>query len=245
LAEVEATPRPESPGLLLYCVAEASAPLPGDGRGVHGGELRRLAHGELVAVVSSIAEPARLAAPTTAELLDYEHVIRSHHAVADVVPMRFGSMLADEAAVRSHLDEQSAVYLRALKRVSGCVELGVRLLVSGTGSPATPEELPKQEPRSGASYLKALQRRYSAESRLRDHCAALEQALLSKVAPLCREHRLELSAPRPGEPVLCSLYFLVPRGQVSLFHAALSADAAGESTPTAVSGPWPPFNFVD
>jgi hypothetical protein len=243
--EVEATPRPESSGLLFYCITEASSPLPEAGRGVHGGELRRVAHGGLVAVVSSITAPERLAAPTTAELLDYERVIRSHHAVADVVPMRFGSMLADEAAVRAHLDEQQAVYLRALRRVAGCVELGVRLLVSSPGSPAAPEELPKQEPRSGASYLKALQRRYSAESRLRDHCAALEQALVSKVAPLCKEHRMELSPVRPGEPALCSLYFLVPRGQVSLFHAALSADAAGESTPTAVSGPWPPFNFVD
>jgi hypothetical protein len=226
---------------LLYCIAEASSPLPGDGHGVHGGELRRLAHGGLVAVVSSIAEPERLASATTAELLDYERVIRSQHAVADVVPMRFGSMLADEAAVRAHLDEQQALYLRSLKRVAGCVELGVRLLVSGPGSPATPEAPPKQEARSGASYLKALQRRYSSENQLRDRCTALEQALLSKVAPLCRE----LSPARPGEPVLCSLYFLVPRGNVSLFHAALSADAASESTPTAVSGPWPPFNFVD
>lgn len=196
-------------------------------------------------MVSSIAEPSRLAAPTTAELLDYERVIRSHHAVADVVPMRFGSMLADEAAVRAHLDAQRAVYLRALERVAGCVELGVRLLVPEPGSPPTPEEAPKQEARSGARYLKALQRWYSAESQLRDRCAALEQALLSKVSALCREHRRELSPPRPGEPVLCSLYFLVPRGQVPLFHAALSANAASDSTPTTVSGPWPPFNFVD
>jgi len=238
-------PRPGRAGLLLYCIAEASSPLPEEGHGVHSGALRRLAHGGLVAVVSSIAEPERLASATTAELLDYERVIRSHHAVADVVPMRFGSMLADEAAVRAHLEEQQAVYLRSLKRVAGCVELGVRLLVSGPGSPATPEEPPKQETRSGAGYLKALQRRYSGENQLRERCAALEQALLSKVAPLCREHRRELSPPRPGEPVLCSLYFLVPRGQVSLFHAALSVDAASESTPTSVSGPWPPFNFVD
>ena len=245
MAEGEDTPRPESAGLLLYCIVNASSSPPGEGLGVYGGALRWVSHGGLVAVVSPIAEPSRLAAPTTAELLDYERVIRAHHAVADVVPMRFGSMLADEAAVRAHLDAQQAVYQRALERVAGCVELGVRLLVSPPDSPATPEAPPKQEIRSGASYLKALQRRHSAESRLRDHCAALEQALVSKVAPLCREHRMELAPPRPGEPVLCSLYFLVPRGQVPLFHAALSANAAGDSTPAAVSGPWPPFNFVD
>jgi hypothetical protein len=244
VAEVDAAPRLGGTGLLLYCIAESSSAVPGGGNGVQGGELRRMDYGELAAVVSPIAEPPRMAAPSTAELLDYERVIRSQHAIADVVPMRFGSMLADEAAVRAHLEDQRAVYLRALKRVAGCVELGVRMWVSGPGRPVAPEEPPKQEPRSGADYLKALQRRYSAESRLRDHCAALEQALVAKVGPLCREHRMELSSPRPGEPVLCSVYFLVPRDKVSVFRTALPVDS-GHDTPTTLSGPWPPFNFVD
>jgi hypothetical protein len=230
---------------LLYCIAGAASSLPAGGLGVHGGELRRVAHEGLVAVVSSIEEPSRLASPGTAELLDYERVIREHHAVADVVPMRFGGVLADEAAVRAHLEAQRASYLRALERVAGCVELGVRRVISAPVSPAAPEEPPKLEARTGASYLRALQLRHSAESQLRDRCAALEQSVVSQVSALCREHRMELSPVRPGEPVLCSLYFLVPRSQVPLFHAALAADAASESTPIAVSGPWPPFNFVD
>lgn len=230
---------------LLYCIAGASASLPAEGLGVYGGALRRVTHAGLVAVVSSVEHSSRLASPVTEELLEYERVIRSHHAVADVVPMRFGSTLADEAAVRQHLEAQRASYLRTLERVAGCVELGVRMRVSAPASPAAPEPPPKPEARTGARYLQSLQRRHSAENHLRDRCAALEQAVFAKVSALCREHRVELSPVRPGEPVLCSLYFLVPRSQVPLFHAALAADTASESTPTAVSGPWPPFNFVD
>ena len=226
--------------LLLYCIADAAAALPRDGQ---AGGLLRIVHGGLAAVVSPLAEPGWVEAPAKAELLAYERIIRSQHAVADVLPMRFGSVLSGEAAVRAHLDEQRETYQRALTRTAGCVELGVRALLSAP-PPTAPETDVKPMSRSGADYLEARRRHYSSENRLRERCVALEQALLSKVAPLCREHRMELPAPRPGEPALCSLYFLVPREQVLAFRTAVSATPVQCHTDVALSGPWPPFNFV-
>jgi len=217
--------------LLLYCIGDASL-APPDG-------LRRIVHRELAALVSPIAEPARVATPSREELLEYERVIRSSHALADVLPMRFGGLLPDEEAVRAHLDERRAVYLRALTRIAGCVEFGVRARLSPPLPPVATEDVAEPASRSGADYLKARQRRYSAENRLRDQCEALEQALLSKVAPLCREHRMERS------PTSCSLYFLVPRDQVSAFRAAVSPTPDVGPTELTLSGPWPPFNFVE
>jgi len=227
--------------LLLYCIADAAAALPRDGQ---AGGLLRIVHGGLAAVVSPVAEPRRVEAPAKAELLAYERIIRSQHAVADVLPMRFGSVLPGEAAVRAHLDEQRETYQRALTRTAGCVELGVRALLSAPPPPTTPETAVKPMSRSGADYLEARRRHYSAENRLRERCVALEQALLSKVAPLCREHRMELPAPRTGEPALCSLYFLVPREQVLAFRTAVPTIPVQSHTELALSGPWPPFNFV-
>jgi hypothetical protein len=237
-------PGPEDSGLMLYCIARASSAVPSETPGVHDARLQRIESGELVAMVSPVAEMARVAAPSQADLLAYERVIRSQHAVADVVPMRFGSVLSGEEEVRAHLEEQGAAYLCALTRVAGCVEMGVRALISPPSPPAMPEEA-MPPVRSGADYLKARQRRYSSESHLREHCAALEQSLLSKVAPLCREHRMEFSRPRPGEPALFSVYFLVPRDQVPAFRAALSSSPGADHPKTSLSGPWPPFNFVD
>ena len=237
-------PRPGDTGLLLYCISDATAPWPGEGLGLRGARLQRMTHGGLAAGVSPVSELSRETAPT-AELLEFERVIRSWHAVADVLPMRFGGVLSGEAAVRAHLDEHRDAYVRALARVSGCVEMGVRALVSSPPPPVAREDVAKAAPRSGAAYLEARRHRYSAENRLRDQCAALEQLLLSKAAPLCREHRTELSSPRPGEPALCSLYFLVPRGDVSAFRAAVSSIPDDVPASLTLSGPWPPFNFVD
>jgi hypothetical protein len=247
LAERDASPGTVGAGLLLYCIGDASAPLPSGELGVKGGGLQRVIRGELAAVVSPVGDPQWVAAPTATELLEYERVIRAQHSVADVVPMRFGSVLSDEAAVSAHLDEQRASYLRTLARVGGCVEMGVRALIRAPSAPepAEREEAPRPASRSGADYLRAVQRRYSAESRLREQCTALEQTLVSKVAPLCREHRSESRPQRSGEPVLCSLYFLVPREHVSAFRAALSPLPELEHAELALSGPWPPFNFVE
>jgi hypothetical protein len=230
--------------LVLYCVGAASTALPADVRGGQGGGLLCIVQGGLAAVVSPQAEPVQEVHPSAEELLAYERVIRSQHAVADVVPMRFGSVLTGEAAVREHLDAQRATYQRVLTRVSGCVEMGVRMLVAPPPPPAAREEPVTPVSRSGADYLKSRQQRHSAETQLRNQCTALEQELLSKVGPLCREHRAELSPLRPGEPALYSLYFLVPRGQVPAFRATVSTL---EDSPAKISlsGPWPPFNFVD
>lgn len=235
----------ESAGLLLYGIGAAASAWPSDGRGVRGGGLRYVTHGELTAVVSLLSDTAWVAAPAAAELLEYERVIRAQHAVADVVPMRFGAVLADEGAVRAHLDAQRSSYLRALTRIAGCVELGIRARLSLPNPPPAPEGATRPVIRSGADYLQARQRHYSVETRLRDQCAALEQALLAKVAPLCREHRREFSPPRSGEPARCSLYFLVPRDQVPAFRAAVSPTVVDGFTELALSGPWPPFNFVE
>jgi hypothetical protein len=232
-------------GLVLYCIGSSSSALPGDVRGAQESGLLFIAQGELAAVVSPGAESRRGEAPTAAELLAYERVIHSQHAVADVVPMRFGSVLSDEAAVRAHLDAQRATYLRVLARVSGCVEMGVRVLVPPSAPPAAREVAVKPAGRSGTAYLKALRQRHSAENQQRNQCEALEQELLSRVAPLCREHRVELSPLRLGEPALCSLYFLVPRGEVPVFRASVSTFAQGRTVEVSLSGPWPPFNFVD
>ena len=244
MAERDAVPRSLGAGLLLYGIGDTSSAWPSDERGVQGGGLRRIAHGGLTALVSPLVERARVATPVRVDLLDYERVIRAWHAVADVLPMRFGSVLSDEAEVRAHLDEQRAPYLRVLTRISGCVEMGVRALVSAPPPAPEPEEAVKPEVRSGADYLRARRHRHAVENRLRDRCTVLEQTLLSKVGPLCREHQVEFSPSRSGGPALYSLYFLVPRGQVSAFRAALSPMPVTGLAELTLSGPWPPFNFV-
>lgn len=232
-------------GLLLYCVRAcaggAPPPLPPGARGVLGAELRWIARGDLAALVSAAGDPAALAAPAAAELLRYQAVIQEQHAAADVLPMRFGGVLADDEAVRAHLEAQGDAYRGALARLSGCVEMGVRALLE---APAPPREGPAERA-SGAAYLRARQRRYAGEEDLRRAAVELlEREYLPRVAPLCREHRVDAAPQRSGGPSLCSFYFLIPREEVPAFREALAPLLQGGARQIVISGPWPPYSFV-
>jgi hypothetical protein len=56
-------------------------------------------------------------------------------------------------------------------------------------------------------------------------------------------HKVEF--PSSGRSRLLSLYFLVPRDSVGCFRRAARGLHRNESVKLLLSGPWPPYNFVD
>lgn len=224
--------------LLLHCIGHAAA-LAALGEG----DLRCVAEGDLAALAAPVALRQRVASPQQAELLDYQRRIQRVHAAADVLPMRFGSVLGDEDAVRAHLRERQRDYLVALERVAGCAEMGLRAFVHAASPPPEDANARALPVRSGTAYLKARQRRHAWESELVEACAALERSTLAVAAAHCREHRAE--APRTrAAGARVSLYFLVPRARVPALRDAL-APLVASAPGRALTGPWAPYSFVD
>jgi hypothetical protein len=231
------SPRTPQSGLLLHCIGHARAlPLADEG------DLRRVRWGELAAMAAPITDRRSMVAPEAPELLRYGRRIQRIHASADVLPMRFGSVLADEDAVRAHLRERREEYFAALDRIAGCVEMSVRALVRADGPPPGGPDAKAMPIRSGTDYLKARQRRHAWEEELQERCAALERAVVAAALPHCREHRAEGPQTRP-DGARVSIHFLVPKGRVPALREAmeplLSLDACHSLT-----GPWPCYNFV-
>ena len=56
--------------------------------------------------------------------------------------------------------------------------------------------------------------------------------------------RRKVESPSREEPLL-SLYFLVPRTSVECFREATRQCLKDGPAKPVVSGPWPPYNFVD
>lgn len=220
--------------------------------GVLGAQLAWIVGGDLAALVSPVVDPAAIAAPSTADLLRYQGVIQQQHEDADVLPMRFGGVLADEEEVRAHLDAQRHEYRRALARVAGCAEMGVRVLLEAEAAAPAPRAGEESGPAggaSGAAYLRARQRRYAAEEGRRRRAEdLLQREILPLVAPHCREHLVQTPPSPSGAPAIGSFYFLVPRSEVPAFRAALASllrESIQEGAQQLmISGPWPPYSFV-
>lgn len=106
----------------LYAVsAHPAPPLPV----LDDAALRFTAAGELAVVWGPAATVARR--PTLAALRRHAGIVEALMSDRDVLPMRFGTRVADARAAERALDERRADLARGLQQVRGAAEVGVRV----------------------------------------------------------------------------------------------------------------------
>lgn len=213
--------------LLAYAITDApglDAPRPA---GIDGAPVHAISAGPLTAVVQEV-ETVPLPAPEA--LWTYEQVIESLMSRATVLPVRYGTLLGDEAAVRRMLEARRGPYLASLDRIRGAVELGVRGQWTNRPEPAV------TAPASGTDYMR---------TRLNDRrrADAVAAQLRQQLGARARAVRVRV-LPAPSVPV--SAAFLIDRGGEPGFVTAVGALAAElAETDLVCTGPWPAYSFVE
>ena len=151
---------------------------------------------------------------------------RAVRALADrvdaILPARFGATVTDVRALARHLAGRTEALERALERVTGCVQMSLRLFDDAPG----PASAPAEDLAPGRRYLE--ERREDARVRaLREH-----------LRPLVRDERSSPGRP----PLVASLFHLVARDAVGAYEALLAHWEA--DLRVRASGPWPPYGFA-
>jgi hypothetical protein len=186
-----------------------------------------------------------------------ETVQREH---ATVVPMRLFTIYAGEGSVREMLIREREFLLDALERLAGRAEWGAKLFALPDGPELTDEEIEGEESideklaetRPGESYL--LRRRLAdvrkeASSRL---LQARSEETHAQLAALAVEARLNPLQPpeladHPGEMVLNGVYLVDASVSEDFLTLArqLQEEHSGGGLELVLTGPWPPYNFVN
>lgn len=181
--------------------------------------------------LAAVCTPASKAEVSPQTLWHHEEVVEALMADRDLLPVRYGTRLDDEAEVARAMEGRSEELAAALDRVRGAVELSVRVMAAA----ATPSPPDPVATTSGAEYLRL---RAQAEASREDAAGALHEPL----AALARES----AQGRPRPPELFRAAYLVERGAVDSFVAEVGR-LQGESPGLAVlcTGPWPPYSFAD
>jgi len=259
-AEAEALPTDlsgEAPAEALYAygITTAGLPLPDDARALtDGAPLERVGLGDLELLVSPVrpdqlrideddlSETGRLA--TLAR--GHDAVVRAAAGCGPVLPLRFGTVVADEAAARRLLQEHGESARQQLRRIADTREWGVRLVRSLDAEPAPVGS--SSGDRSGVTGTEYLARRRRALAQRGEAEAAAEKAadvLQETLRPHVTESLRRGGA--TGSSLLLDLAFLVRPDAEADFLAAAAAlreRFAPEGFGVEVSGPWPPYSFV-
>lgn len=260
--------------LLVYCVCETpQGPPPAEIRGVDGQPVHLIDDDGLCVVVSHLRRPPGAVSADVSHILDFEKVVEVFHRDRTVLPFRFGCVLDGEIRVREVLRARRGEYQTFLRRLNGCVEMGVRLLLprkertpSGEGvSPdsAVDDAVPA-DTSPGLRYLNDRRARYREEERLaheeeEDHTVERCRTAFAGLYADFRSERSRIRGPgafkgdqtasrwrndRERGVRMASLVFLVKRDQEKAFREAFRVLSREKGMTVLLSGPWPPYNFV-
>ncbi|MEV5872845.1 GvpL/GvpF family gas vesicle protein [Streptomyces sp. NPDC052101] len=217
------------------------------GVGEPPGPVRVLTAGELAAVVSDAPEGLR---PERRDLLAHQNVLAETGTAGCVLPLRFGNVAPDDAAVTHVLDERADHYLERLTALDGRVEYHVEaghiedaVLHRVMAENAEIRALAEADRRAGGGD-------HDDRLRLGELVVAAVRAQAVRDAAEVQARLAPAAAAVGAGPQstggLLDVSFLVARDAARDFLAAVEqARACHPHLTLHVDGPLPPYSFVE
>jgi hypothetical protein len=179
------------------------------------------------------------------EMLAHHRLVEALCAAGDCLPVRFGTLVADDDAARAALAQRAAALGEALARVRGRRELALTFAwVMGDGDRGLGErERPSCTPMgAGTRYLEGRRRAIAADETRRARAEELAQ-LVERELGVAGDDALHRIA--PSERIALSSALLVPQADApALAERARALGATLDDVELIVNGPWPPYTFA-
>jgi hypothetical protein len=185
----------------------------------------------------------------------HEAVVESFLNSSAVLPMKLFTIFTSDARALDYIAAQRSQIDAVLERVSGHDEWGVRVALDAvaaapvaSGSSRTARH-GTAATASGASYLQRKKAQRDATAELTARAGGVVADLYDRLAAVASAARRRgaTEVPAQGGPLLLDAAFLVPRSRAKRFSAAVRSQAkllSPQGYGIAVSGPWPPYSFV-
>jgi gas vesicle protein GvpL/GvpF len=183
----------------------------------------------------------------------HEAVVEAFVGETAVLPMKLFTIFTSDERALAHVRGQRQRLAGLVKRVANHQEWGVRVVLDRARAVAASQPARRtnagRAPASGIAYLtsKKAQRDAAAElaTRARDTVAALFDRLATGARAARRRTATEL--PMDSGPLLLDAAFLVPRSRATAFQRLAAREAKSlerQGYGLSVTGPWPPYTFV-
>jgi len=226
------------------------------------GEIRLVEDDDVAAITSAVPLEEFGLQALEANLRDpdwLEQKVQAHNQVlaagvgeTTVVPFRFGAIYNGEEQVRTMLS-QRAELAGTLTRLRGALEFGVKGFLDGA---ALRERLSRSagvgagEAEGGLEYMQRKRLEQQLEGDVRKFAASCAEASHDRLAAVASEARA--NPPQPpevaGGEMLLNGAYLVGADREADFRGALQElqhRFREDGVRYELTGPWPPYNFVD
>jgi hypothetical protein len=227
--------------------------------GMPGGhDLRAIEVGErLWAIVQSVPEADYSETALTQGLqnldwvgpraIAHERVIEAFLSARALLPMPLFTLFTSDDRAVQHVQSDGTRIRRLLKRVEGKVEWGLRLTFD---EKAARRKVSSRPVMSGTEFL-ARKRDVLGinRTRLKDARGAADRVYksISRLVTAA-QRRTSLERVAPGSRLLLDAAFLVAAGKSGAFRSAVrqqTRDLRAMGTAVSLTGPWPPYNFIE
>ena len=250
--------RPEAPGAAsqagkayLYAIVPAEPERRFEGLGIDDAGLHTVTEGRVSAVVSGLVQPKLR--PERRHIAAHQRVLKQVMAETSLLPMSFGIVAESPEAVRRILARNQAALLEGLRRVTGKIEMGLRVvwdvpnifeyfvnthselravrdrLFGGAREPTQEEKI-----EVGRMFDRQLQED-------RDSHAERVEAVLARYCAEIKRTKCR------SEREVMNLACLIRKADQEAFEGSVFgvAQLFDNSYAFDYSGPWPPYNFAE
>jgi Gas vesicle synthesis protein GvpL/GvpF len=177
--------------------------------------------------LAAVCAPAGDGEVSADELWRHEEVVEALMADRDLLPVRYGTRLEDDAAAAHAIAARRDALATALDRVRGAVELSLRVVPADAHAALGAAA-------SGTEYLRERARAAGALDRV-------ATAVHEPLAALARA-----STSRTIDPVELRAAYLVDRDAVEAFADRVAAlQSEHPELRLLCTGPWPPYSFAE
>ncbi|MGW5366603.1 GvpL/GvpF family gas vesicle protein [Actinopolymorpha pittospori] len=178
----------------------------------------------------------------------HERVVERLCAAGTTLPFRFGALYPSRGDARTIVVTHARELRAELDRLDAAAEWGVKGRVTEPEPEREREETRPGEAGGGTSWMLRRREEAAAREEARELNARMAKALDDSLSLHARESFVR-AASRPEDPagLVFDAVYLVPHAAEDDFDAALQAVAeryAGAGLRLEVSGPWPPYHFV-
>ena len=234
-----------------YCIAERQSfpelarhrrPMPLNGvSGLFGNQTFLFPAGDLAVIVSehTAADHERVDIPTEAQQAakDHARVIADCFKLSTVLPFRFNTTFADDDGLRRSVRSNQRHFLANVERLRGKAEMHLKVLVDDT--------CPGNSARNmtvGHEYLSSLRESASRQRERQSKARALSVQMHRMFLPLAEE--ITCKRMESGKMLLDIAHLIDNRTVARYQNKYSSATTELKDCRMQLSGPWPPYHFV-